>query len=1260
MAVNGESIRANENNSNDQQRAINENGNLLVSAAAGAGKTYVLTKRIVRLVSEGARMDELLIVTFTRAAAAEMRERIEKELNEAAGRAEDGETRARLIGAAASVFCADISTIDVFCRNVLKRNYDRVGLDPAFTVMDDAQAFVMMRRVIDDIIEEFYRTNETEPSEASLFLAEALGKKADIEKLITSVYHAVSARPDPKGKLLECVEKYEVGENFDRLFEDCAQIFISSAKMRLRLLRERAVETAMSIMSLEKGEVYYGKIHSWIQEIDALLLLSSYDEWYNALSGIELETLRGGRGNKAPDEVKDLRKDISDYLKELLERVFVLTKSEEETLAGCLKPVVNLICELVIRFMDEFTAMKRENSQVDFTDLEQLALEALEDERIAEEYRNKYSHIFIDEYQDTNSLQDSIFQRISRGNNLFMVGDVKQSIYRFRQAEPEIFLEKYNAYRVDEGGEGFGKRIDLNRNFRSESAVLSATNSIFRCLMKGDVGEIDYSDNAALNPRDDAGRGSAELHLIEMSEELYRAVDNSVENMDNSAHNASFEAAEGSKYAQSGAEDSKEADDESKKDAQSALEELEGVEAEAELIADRITDIMQHGSIYDKEKKENRAPRYSDFAVILRTAKGFALRIVNALSKRGIPSAAELGNGYFDAVEVQIFINLLRIIDNIRQDIPLASVMLSPIGCFDEKELVLIRSAFRGERFKDAPFCERLAAAKLAVETFDALEAADPGENDEKNKYYRDLFNDRGEEKRAVFKKAAEFLKRIEKFRELSRLMEVKEFIGRLFDDTLFALFASAMPNGPARKANLDMILECAAAFENIGGRSLHGFIDYLDDLKDNNKLGAAQVPGDDAVRVMTIHKSKGLEFPVVFVCMLEHGFNKRNMNDAALIDRELGMGLKLEVGLHLLSELPEELAGRAGKSIIRRAIEQREDEKLLAEQMRLLYVAMTRAKERLILVSAHKTMAKLVENNARELTDARILGAKSFIEWILGALFPLGLNLKNALGGLKIPIENDELTVFYRRAGEGDAVDRRVGREDFARWLEQAARRSHDAADKRLSFSYPHAEDTAKLAKRGVTESLRAPEEYKFEPAVPSFIAQKGERSLSAAERGTLTHRFIMLLPLEKTDEPALTERLKTLEAQGFFTHDEARAVDVGRVLALTRSPIYEAMLAARGAGRLVLREKEFSLIDGSGALIQGIVDCCYEDEDGQLVLVDYKTTALRGRTAEETAAQYAPQLEEYAEALEALTGKRVSERWIYLLGAGEAVRVE
>lgn len=1207
----------------EQQRAIDESGNLLVSAAAGAGKTAVLTERIVRIISEGAEMDELLIVTFTRLAAAEMKERIEKKLIELANSTDDAALKKRLDAAAASVFRANISTIDVFCRNVLKRNYHKVGLDPAFRTADDAEGEVLMDRVLSEVLENFYLDAEREQDDASLFLIEALDNQENLAALIKSIHSFINARPDPMGWLARCAEKYEVGKGFDEAFALSEERFISLARRDISVFYQYAKEVSDGLLGMEGGEKLYATVHRDMEELLSLDNCADYESWHNALSDFKLERLPRTAGG-APEEVKKYRDELKKILVKL-RNMFALSKSEEESVAKSLHPVMLKLIELVKAFSEGFGAVKRENSLVDFADMEQLCLLALSDEEVAEEYRQKFSHIFIDEYQDTNSVQDSIFKRISRGDNLFMVGDVKQSIYRFRQAEPELFLEKYRSY----DGK-LGTRIDLNKNFRSNTAVLNATNRVFYSLMKGETGEIDYGDNAELRPRDDAERGSVELDLLELSEQLYKNVDKSVENMDNSSHITAFD------------EDNSAKDDTEEEESavSERLEELENVEAEGDFIADKILDMISNGEVYDKNTKAKRKPRFSDFAVLMRVTRGFALRLVNALNKRGIPSSAELGDGYFDAVEVQIFINLLRIIDNLRQDIPLASVLLSPIGGFTEGELALIKADFRGEPFHNRPFIDRLTAAKGAFSEHERGECA------------------LNEEKARVFKKASEFIDRILEYRELGRLVEISEFLSRLFDETRFALFASALPSGEVRRANLDMLLERAASFESIGGRSLHGFVNYLDSLRENSRLGAAQVPGEDAVRVMSIHKSKGLEFPVVFICALTSRFNNRDMTAPAILDRDLGMGLRVNKGFYRLTSLPPELAKMAGKSMIRRAIEAREQEKLVSEEMRVLYVAMTRAQERLFLVGAHKKLAEFIEKNARELTDARVMGAKNYLEWLLGALFPLGLSLESALGGVSVPVFGDSVSAFYRMAGQGDAIDRRIKKEEFELFLKNAANAEHSDIDAHLGFVYPYSEDTETEAKRGVTETALKTEELSYEPAVPRFILEKEGRRITSAERGTLTHRFIMLLPLERMDGQKLAERLSFVEAQGFFTRDEARAVDVERVHALVSSPLYARLLAAKAAGRAVLREQEFSLLEENGALMQGVIDCCFEEEDG-VVIIDYKTTALRGRTPEETARAYKPQLDAYERAVEALMGKRVKEKQVFLLSIGEAVRV-
>lgn len=1166
----------------EQEMAIKQGGNLLVSAAAGAGKTAVMTERIARIIAEGTDVNDLLVVTFTNAAAAEMKQRIENRLLELADEEENEETKIRLNDAAADIGQANISTIHSFCGNVLRHNYHLAGIDPAFRTADEAEATLLRVEALDEVLENAYAESEKEKDSAFLKLVSVAGRDDELASLVISIYDFIIARPEPLGWLRTAVDAYHDG--FDEFSKIATELLVNSGRRSIRTFYHEAEKLyrELSLGVQEGDEKYAAGLFADMNSLLALSQQQKYDSWHYALIDYKLSTLPRVKGRTAPDELKEYRDRLKKNI-DKLQKNFQFPLNEEKQRLNELYPCLDALYMLVESFMSVYSEKKHESALIDFNDMEQLTLCVLQNDEIADEYRQKFRYIFIDEYQDINLVQDSIIASVSRKDNLFMVGDVKQSIYRFRQAEPENFLDKYRNY----DGK-IGTRIDLNANFRSMTSVLNATNKLFSLIMLGEVGEIDYSDNAAFQAGADTDSGSVEIALIDLA----------VENTDDDGELVEKDS------------DSDEDGGES-----ASVEEYERVEAEALFAAEKIHFLMQNTMIFDKDLGKCRKPYYSDFAVLMRKTRGSALSWVNTLSSCGIPCTAELGDGYFEAIEVQVFMNLLRIIDNRRQEIPLMSIMHSPIGGFTSEELVHIKSDYAGEELLD-----RLIAAA-----------------DAKGLYKWE-------------KRAAKLLNKISEWYEASKLIGVEALIGRLLDETLYYEYIGILPGGAVRQANLDLLLTRAHNYEANGQRGLYGFIRLMDSIRDNVAMGAAQAVSVDAVRVMSIHKSKGLEFPIVFVAGITSGFNKRSHAEAVLLDSRLGLGLRVK-----------NMGKEAKNPLFRRAVIVKEDEKLIAEEMRVLYVAMTRARERLYLVGADKRIKKYAMQFAKDFSEHRIMNASCYLDWLLGAYFPLGLNLDNARDGVSCPIGTDELKLKYYWAMElatNSLNKKRMKSKEYSAWTEDAKKADYTGENERLNFEYQYAEETVIPGKRSVTESVES--EFDYNPAIPKFM-QSGH-VLTGAERGTAAHKILMSMPIELHDRNAIIKMVESLEQRGKLSHEEAGSIQIDTILRFVQSELWKRMTMADK----VERELEFTLIDDvigeqnklEGTLIQGIIDCCFL-EDGEWVIIDYKTTAFRGREAEAVAAKYKPQLDMYAKALERLTGKTAKEKWVFLLSAGEAIQL-
>ena len=1139
----------------EQLNAITVPGDLLVSAAAGAGKTAVLTERIARLIAEGVSVNELLVVTFTNAAAAEMKERIESRLRELAESEEDSERARALLSAAESCSRANISTLHSFCMNVLRRNYHEAGLDPAFTVAEALDAELLAKRAIDEVLEEKFSENEKRSDAGFDALLVSVGDDEKLEELIRKLHTFAVSRPDPKAWLDMAVSRYT--DDFASTSKMIADSLVSVSVRELELFAARA-----RALRVEIGDAHPGISAALDSDLSILLALDlkpDYDSWVSELPNIEFTRLNWKRGTD-PDEKKgvaDYREDLKNYFKKLKKR-FSHTLCEEECFIRLLAPPIKALRSLADAFAARFAALKEEAGVVDFADMEQLTLTVLKNQAIADEYRSRFRYIFVDEYQDINPAQEAILKAVSRDNR-FMVGDVKQSIYRFRQAEPAIFMDKYRNYRGEDGH----IRIDLTHNFRSRTQVLDAVNLLFSNIMRGErVGEIDYSDNAALKSIV-SGNSDGEVSLTLIDPML--------------GTNRYFP-------------------DETDEKSSACLE--------AAYAADRILRIMETETVM--ENGVPRRCRFSDFAVLLRSAKSVASYWVTTLSDRGIPCVTANGEGFFESIEIRLFMSLLRVIDNRRQDIPLLAVMRSPVFGFTSDDLVHIRV--------QAPDDDILTAVQKA--------AADPAMP-------------------TWSIKCRDMLKKIDEWREKCFLSELGDLVAFVLDDSRLPAYVSSLRGGSARLINLESLVSLAFRYAETGG-SLNGFIRYVDESAATNEMPAQHSPGVDAVRIMTIHSSKGLEFNTVILGDIQKKFRRSYYSDTGIFDSELGVGLCSVSG------------DTDMKSMLQRAISAREASRLNAEEMRLLYVAMTRAKKRLIMLGIKKKAAEFAEKFARPLDDVRIMKADHYLDWILGAYFPDGLSIPARLengGSITFGVVGRELV-----PGNSRGMDE----EGFETWLQDAYSADTSSLKKKLRFRYPFADAAALPSKLSVTGLTLRPANT---AALPRFMEDAAE--LTAADVGTLTHRLLKLIRIAEHTEESVRKELTRLTEEGMFTPREAGAISIPSVVKFFSSDLGRRLIASPR----VEREREFELLLPANELLetklaepvmlQGVIDCCFL-ESGSWILIDHKTTRVGSRHTKRTVAErYRDQLKLYSRAITSLTGIPVREMYVYLLSEDDAVKL-
>ncbi len=1229
----------------EQKKVISlRDRDILVSAAAGSGKTAVLVQRILSKLMDAAcpvDIDRMLIMTFTRAAAGEMKERIGKALEQALYEEPENEHLQRQM---TLLHTAQITTIDGFCAYVIRNYFHLIGLDPGYRTADEGELKLLKEDVFKTLLEDAYAKDE----EAFLGFVEryAPGKTDEgLKELVLELYDAAMSNPYPQEWLDACLSNYEVESVEELRKTPWFSMLWEETKEDIR--EAKALASKAKKICLEAGGPYL-----YEEALDSDLLLAEdlgqkvEEEDYEAV-----RTLLAAPGfarlsaKKAEDvdewkknQVKALREEEKAILKELKEKCFSnsLDGLLEETRC-CREPLGELV-RLTRDFMERFAEKKREKNLLDFTDMEHFALKILmtkEDgvchmSQAARELSDKYDEVLVDEYQDSNNVQELLTNCVSgwasERKNTFMVGDVKQSIYRFRLARPELFMEKYRRYTLTDSKE---QRIDLRRNFRSRAEVLESVNFIFRQIMGMDLGGIAYDDAAALYPGAVFPEGGDPSFPV--TEVLL---------MEKESQELELSSAAGSAQ-----------------------------EIEALGIAQRIQAMVGREKIVDKETGEYRPVEYGDIVVLLRTSQGWADVFSEVFSSQGIPSYTASRTGYFSATEVVTVLNYLRVCDNPLQDIPLAGVLRSPmVGCTSE-ELAMVRKDFREGRLFDSV---RAYAGDGQLSLF-------AGEDKEES----------------LREKLRHFLDELELVRSMTSYTPVHRLILHVLEATQYGKYARALPDGAQRGANLAMLVEKAMDYEKTSYRGLFNFVRYIEQLqKYEVDFGEVSVAGAGAgaVQIMTIHKSKGLEFPVVFAAGMGKQFNFRDMNAGLLVHPELGLGAD--------AILPEKriIASTLGKQMIRRQLKKES----LGEELRVLYVALTRAKEKLILTGTvgdlEKTLASLErvrEEKEMLLPLGMRMSGKKFWDYILPALarhrcmeglfeqYGFGKGRKSELydAAAKFLVE-----VVTPKQMAQQAVIRgaqaQMNQERLKNWDceavydEEIRRRIKERFDYQYPYGYlaeiPAKVSVSELKKRSYQGEYDREEAMFFEPdiipLVPRFVEEKEEEYVGAA-RGTAYHGLMEWLDYTCADTADdIEEQLEALRAANKLKDAEAACIRTKDVLVFLESSVGQRMKKAALSGGL-FREQPFVISvpaselneEWTGeetVLVQGIIDA-YFSEGEELVLVDYKTDRVRPGEENRLVELYHVQLEDYAKALERMTGKKVREKYIYSFALGKEIAV-
>ena len=1239
----------------EQQQVIDlRNRNILVSAAAGSGKTAVLVERIVKIITDKNHpvdIDHLLIVTFTNAAAAEMRERIgnaiEKALDEQPG-------DEHLLRQLTLIHNAQITTIDSFCLYVVRNHFHEIDLEPNFRIGDEGELKLLREDVLGRVLEQNYE----EPSEAFSDFVEgyASGRTdAALNEMILQLYEFSRSYPWPEKWLDSFVGAYRIGtrEELDR-----AEWLAPLAENICFVLKdcEQLLKQALAITQQDDGPDMYEKaVQSDLEKYEGLSRLTSFCELSEALSDIKYDRLASSRGFEGdPDKlelVKSLREQAKDVVKKLCKQYFFCSPEMMIEQLERTEPMLEEVVRLTKQFADEFAAAKRRKNLVDFHDVEHFALQILVDEetekakKTAEEFRDTFEEIMIDEYQDSNEVQETLLRSISREergeNNIFMVGDVKQSIYRFRLARPELFMKKYDSYSLEESTT---QRIDLHKNFRSREEVLTCTNDIFYKIMARSLGNVEYDAEAALYP------GASYPVSADFIPEILLADSND-----------------------------------------ELLEDTELTDKktlEAKIVAEEIKHLMKTQPVTDKAAGTLRAAHYSDIVILLRSLSGWADSLVEVLNENGIPAHTVSSTGYFSTVEVQTVLSMLRLLDNPRQDIPMAAVLRSPMAGLTDEELAVLRLEDGSVPFHEAvlELAEGLyeEGGQKEISDSEADSEADQkqGRNaDEKTENHIEI---------TAHRKLLKFYKKYKQLRQLVPDTPIHELIEIILRETGYGHYVAAMPAGNRRTANLNMLLEKAAAYEKTSYKGLFHFVRYIDELqKYDVDFGEADMVGEneDVVRIMSIHKSKGLEFPIVIVSGMGKNFNKQDTRSKMVLHPELGIGLDYMDG-KLRIKSP---------TIAKKAIAKQIDLENLGEELRVLYVALTRAKEKLILTGTlkdaaeklefYRQQANLSKAVARPLSYLTREGASGYLDWILPAVLSYGdkypVRIVEAAELVLDEVENqlEKNENLTERIGEIEAADTQLVGQ-----LKQ-----------RFSQRYPYQTDILRKNKYSVSELKHRAMRERFEaeqeetvpafleepvtPTIPLFIQREEsveqETANRGALRGTAVHRVMECYDF--ASEKSVHEQMEAMEKEEKITADMRALVKEQIVADFVSSETGRRMALAQRGGALY-REKPFVMgfteeeLENYGfgvgsntdsceniyektdsdqekeeqkkvrheedlTLIQGIIDVFWIEKDG-IVLLDYKTD--RVQQAKELIDRYETQLKLYADALERVFAAR------------------
>ena len=1092
---------------------------------------------------------------------------------------------------------ASISTIHSFCLDVIKNNFYEIDVSANTRIADDSEILLLQQEVIDDLFEEKY---EEEDSNFIKLIKTYTKYNQDevLKDLILRVYSYIQASPFPEEWLEEQIEKLNIedGTNFSdtvwgKIITENANQILEDSILKLQNIRTKMTR----FPELDK---FTAKIEDDIDKYT--YIQNNLSDWDTAVEAINtLKNATWIKDQKITNDLKDEAKDVRESTKDEFKKVKKLMNCSSEEAVQDIKymyPILKMLKDLILEFSQKFYQRKREKNIMDFSDMEHLALKILvkKDENgnivkseIAKKYENKFEEIAIDEYQDSNLVQEYILTSVSRGNNIFMVGDVKQSIYKFRQARPKLFLDKYDNYKLDPVN-GEDRKIQLFKNFRSRSNILDFTNLVFEDIMSRELGNIEYNQDEYLN----LGANFEEIQNQDYKTEL-EILDLSEEN-----------------------DDIWKTDEEETEEEQ---EKVEDVVLEARFVARKIKELIDSKYQIIDKKTGRRDIQYKDIAILLRTSSGVANVYEKEISELEIPVYSDSSSQYLQSVEIETIMSLLRIINNPMQDIPLVTVMRSPIGNFTDNELIEIRMVDRNSSF------------------YEALLKSD-------------------------LEKAHRFLSLLKELREDEEYMTLDEWIWNINTKTGYMNYVNLMPNGALRVSNLRMLFERAKQYEEASFKGLYNFINFIDKIKFNQEdLKAAKIIGENenVVRIMTIHKSKGLEFPVVILAGVGKQFNFRDLNGKILLDQDLGMGPQ-----YIDSDRYIEF-----KTLAKKALAIKAKNEAISEEMRILYVALTRAKEKLIIVGRQKDVNKKMSEKQKlleiystiddnKINPYLLQKYKTYLDWL--ELIYLKEGVANTKNLFTVNINKREKTSVK--------IENEV--EDISKKIIEESNKDEQEKEKIkeiLNWQYKHQSIEGIPTKTSVSKLKEKREQEVQITQEPKFINEEAKTKLTGAQKGTLIH--LCLQKMKETEEynlEKITELIEELKDKEIITEIEVQNIDKEKLLEYTNSQLWTELKQAKEihkehpfyinikASRIY---NQINKEDDEDILVQGVIDLFFIDKDDKLILVDYKTDYVQNEN--ELVEEYKGQLDLYKEALEQSLNKKVDKMCIYSVYLNKLIEI-